>query len=128
MLEGLREERFGAQSAPLALSPKGGSFFCRLAALLIALILQQAGYLLPTEHIKSHDPEYGPTCDKAEEEYHYMLKLLNENDQKHFKHLLDLNLNISCMESCASFTCGFHYGALLMLEIMNSQDSLCACP
>lgn len=86
------------------------------------------GNFLPSEHIRPKDPEFKPTCDEAEKEYLYLCHLLGDDDRKHFRDLLDLNLKISAMDSCACFTCGFQYGALLMLEIMDARDSLCACP
>lgn len=86
------------------------------------------GNFLPSEHIRSKDPEYLPTCNEAEKEYLYLCKLLSEDDRKHFRHLLELRMRLSGMDSCACFTCGFQYGALLMLEIMDSRDVLCACP
>lgn len=86
------------------------------------------GNFLPSEHIQSQDPKYHPSIDEAEEENRHMRKLLNRDDMTHLEHLLDLNLDISCMESCASFVCGFRYGALLMLVILESKDSLRTCP
>ena len=86
------------------------------------------GNFLPSEHIRPNDPEFRPTCDEAEKEFLHLCKLLGEDDRKHFRNLLDLNLKISGMDSCACFTCGFQYGALLMLEIMDARDVLCACP
>ena len=93
-------------------------------------ILEQLfdGHLLPTEHARPRNPDYLPTCEKAEKEYLYLCDHLSEDDREHFRRLLDLNLRMSGMDSCACFTCGFQYGALLMLEIMDARDSLCACP
>ena len=86
------------------------------------------GDFLISEQIQINDPEYRPTCDKAEEEYHYVRNLLDKKDRKHFEHLLELNSNIDCMESCASFRYGFQFGALLMLELMETRDTLHPCP
>ena len=85
------------------------------------------GNFIPSDHIQSQDPEFLPTCKEVEKEYLHLLKLLSEDDIKHFKRLLDLNLHMSTMDSCASFRSGFHYGALLMLELMEARDALYAC-
>ena len=86
------------------------------------------GDFLVSEQIQINDPEFRPTCDEAEEEYRYVRNLLGKNDRKHFERLLELNASIDCMESCASFRCGFQYGALLMLELMEAKDDLVSCP
>lgn len=85
------------------------------------------GNFIPSDHIQSQDPEFLPTCKEAEKEYLHLLKLLSEDDIKHFKRLLELNLNMSVLDSSASFTRGFQYGALLMLEIMEARESLYTC-
>lgn len=86
------------------------------------------GDFLISEQIRTNDPDYVPTCDEAEEEYRYMRQLLGENDRKHFERLLELNSSIDCMKSCATFTCGFRHGALLMLELLKRQNTLCDQP
>lgn len=86
------------------------------------------GSFIPSDHIQPRDPEYLPTCDEAEKEYFHLCRLLKDDDRKRFKHLLDLNLHMSTMDSCASFTRGFEYGALLMLEIIDAKESLYSCP
>ena len=86
------------------------------------------GDFLITEQIHVDDPEYHSACDEADEAYHCVRNLLDKDDRKRLEHLLELHSSINCMESCASFTCGFRFGALLMLEIMEARDSLCSCP
>lgn len=55
-----------------------------------------------------------------------MRGILGEEAREHFDRLLDLNLSMSSMDSCACFTHGFRYGALLMLDLMEGRDSLYA--
>ena len=86
------------------------------------------GNFIPSEYIQPRDPEFLPTCKEAEKEYLHLSKALSDDDRRHFKRLLELNLRMSTMDSRANFTSGFQYGALLMLEIMDARDSLCACP
>ena len=82
------------------------------------------GNLFPTESIQSKDPTFASTCDEADEVYQALCKRLNDDEQDMLDHLLALNSDIDCMESCATFTCGFRFGALLMLEILHGKDAL----
>lgn len=92
-------------------------------------LLEQMFYgdFFPSDHIQSHDPAYFSTCHQAEKEYQSIRGVLGEDARKHFERLRDLYLSMSSMDSCACFTRGFQYGALLMLEIMDAKDSLYAC-
>ena len=86
-------------------------------------ILEQLWYetLHPAEILKPHDPKYNEFLDTADECEKKLSSLLTDEGKEIFRKLTESRTELNDMDNCEFFINGFHMGAKLMLEIINTD-------
>lgn len=80
------------------------------------------GGIYPFESIVPTDPNYRPLEQKINEEREVLKEKLSKEDGERMDDLSDLYRESSTMYGYANFSHGFKLGALLMCEILGSED------
>lgn len=85
-------------------------------------ILEQLyfGDLNPSQWKEGEGQAYESLCKRTVRELEEFTEKLEEERKAEFDRLMDLYLELTCMEKSHTFTNGFRLGAAMMLETMES--------
>ena len=74
------------------------------------------GELNPSPWKEGDGKAYESLCKRTVMELEEFTKKLEEERKEEFNHLMDLYLELTCMEKSQTFSNGFRLGAMMMLE------------